>query len=147
MEAQRYPDDFDGIIAAAPAINWTAFISQFATNQQALYPNGPHADPAFPAAKLTLLEKSIDAVCDATDGVEDGMVSNPLACSLTLEDLATCEQGTDCLTASELAAMSAVYEDITYSGNPLIEGFPLGNEADPLSAHSLANRQARSVRS
>jgi feruloyl esterase len=47
MEAQRYPEDFDGIVVGAPAFNWTAIASEFVQNTQAVYPKG-FTEPVLP---------------------------------------------------------------------------------------------------
>ncbi len=77
IEAQRYPADYDGIIAGAPANDGTGFNSVAAFVGRSLL-----ADPAsyIPAAKLPAIEAAALAQCDAKDGVKDGVIENPLAC-------------------------------------------------------------------
>ena len=77
MEAQRYPDDFDGIIAGAPANNWSHLFTGFVWNEQALL-NNPAS--SIPAAKLAAIQKAALASCDALDGVKDGLIENPRVC-------------------------------------------------------------------
>lgn len=77
MLAQRYPDDFDGIMAAAPAINWPTFITteywpQFLMNQMGVYPESCEFD--------AIREAAIDA-CDDFDGVKDKIISAPGLCN------------------------------------------------------------------
>ena len=79
VESQRYPDDFDGIVAAAPAYDWTGITAGFVQNQQAIYPDGDLEAPVLTPAALGLLGSSILAACDADDGVEDGMMTDPAA--------------------------------------------------------------------
>ena len=70
MESQRYPEDFDGIVAAAPAYHWTALTAGFVQTQQAIYPDGDTSTPVITPENLALLGSSILAACDANDGVE-----------------------------------------------------------------------------
>ena len=70
IEAQRFPQDFDGIVAGAPAHNWTELLNGFVVSGQAL-----HKDPAsfIPPAKLPIIQQAALAACDASDGVKDGL--------------------------------------------------------------------------
>src|SRR5207247_7976227 len=74
MEAQRYPGDYDGIIAGAPAYAWTRLLSQAIVNNQALL-----SDPAsyIPASKLPAITAAALGSCDTNDGVQDGVIENP----------------------------------------------------------------------
>ncbi len=78
MEAQRYPDDYDGIVAGAPANYWThlttqgAWISKITTAEAANY---------IPASKLAAVQAASLAACDALDGVKDGVIDDPRKCS------------------------------------------------------------------
>src|SRR5206468_11063812 len=74
MEAQRYPEEFDGIIAGAPANNWSHLFTGFVWDEQAL------AQTPIPAAKLGVIQNAVLAACDALDGVKDGLIEDPRAC-------------------------------------------------------------------
>ena len=100
MESQRYPDDFDGIVAAAPAYDWTGITAGFVQNQQAIYPDGDVDDPVLTAAPLELLGSSILAACDADDGVEDGVLDDPRRCDFEPEALPRCAGDRPPTTAS-----------------------------------------------
>jgi feruloyl esterase len=63
QEAQRYPEDFDGIVAGAPALDWTGLMTGFNWDSQAV-----RVAP-IPPAKLTLLAQGAVARCDADDGL------------------------------------------------------------------------------
>ena len=78
MEAQRYPDDFDGIVAGSPSLNATgraAFSMSIAQNLR--------KEPAsyIPAAKYPAIHKAVLDACDAKDGVADGVIENPARCT------------------------------------------------------------------
>jgi len=136
MAAQRYPADFDGIIARAPASNWTGLHS--AGNLIAKRLAVPGAKPT--TSKLSLLGNAQLAACDALDGLADGIMGLPGNCGAVLEAL-RCPSGTDapdCLTDAEIATFQQVR-----SATPLAfaqtsalasyPGFPAGHEEFPLS--------------
>ena len=71
MEAQRYPDDFDGIVAGAPAYDFTGLAVQFIKDIQAAFPDKESlSKPLFPNDTLKSVETQIVAKCDALDGVD-----------------------------------------------------------------------------
>ena len=87
MESQRYPEDFDGIISAAPAFNWTGIGAGMVRNTQLLYPDADLSAPIVTAANRALLEATLLEACDAVDGVEDGVVEDPRRCDFDPADL------------------------------------------------------------
>jgi feruloyl esterase len=107
MEAQRFADDFDGIIAGAPANNWTHLMAGALWDERALLD-----DPAatITVAKLPAIQKAAVAQCDALDGVKDGLIEDPRACHF---DPATIQcKGADsaeCLTAPQVGALRKIY--------------------------------------
>jgi len=78
MEAQRFPNDYDGIVAGAPANYWTHLMAGTLSPAVATL-----KDPAshLPAGKLSLLNKAALAACDGRDGTADGLIENPRACA------------------------------------------------------------------
>ena len=78
MEAQRFPDDYDGILAGAPANFWTHLLTKAVADAQATT-----LDPAsyISGGKLPAIAKAVNAACDARDGVTDGVVADPRRCS------------------------------------------------------------------
>jgi feruloyl esterase len=124
--AQRFPDDFDGIIAGSPALyNSGNMVAR------AYWMQGMAANP-FPAEKLGLLAKSVYEKCDSKDGLKDGLIDNPLHCGFqATEDLPRCAEGkdqSDCFTASEIAAANRIYSDIVRQGKRFFPGWPVGAE-------------------
>ena len=133
MESQRYPDDFDGIVAAAPAYHWTGLGAQFIQTQQAIYPTGDVSTPVITPDNLKLLGASIDHACDMLDGVDDGVLTDPRACGFRPRDLPRCDgEAPDarCVTGAQLAAIEAVYDGPSMDGQPFYFGFPFGGEND-----------------
>jgi feruloyl esterase len=99
-EAQRFPDDFDGIIAGAPANYWTHLTAQSVWTVEAA-----KRDPAgdIPAAKAQALHRAVLAACDALDGVKDGSIEDPTHCKFDPKEL-ECKNADapDCLTAAQV---------------------------------------------
>jgi Tannase and feruloyl esterase len=130
MEAQRYPEDYDGIIAGAPANFWTHLLSAGAWDLQALQGD---AASYIPAAKIPAISAAVLKACDAQDGVTDGLVSDPQSCHF---DPATIQcQAADsdsCLTAPQVAALKKLYAGPTNSkGERIFPGRVPGGEEGP----------------
>lgn len=126
--AQRYPADYDAIIAGAPAMPWTRMASAFANN--AVAANKPGADLSM--AKLKLLQTASLGACDALDGVKDGVIDDPRACHFDPAKLA-CKggEGTDCLTPGEVATARLFYDGPkSADGESFYPGFAPGAEAE-----------------
>ena len=135
MASQRYPEDFDGIVAGAPAYHWTAFTAGFVQTQQAIFPDSSDlSTPVITPENLALLDTSIRRACDRQDGVEDGVLADPRRCAFAPASLPRCVDGTpgsDCVTARQLDAIQAVYGGPTSNGESIFHGFPFGGENDP----------------
>jgi feruloyl esterase len=129
MEAQRFPADYDGIVAGAPASYWTHLMTQLTYNMQAI------STPAsyISSAKLRAIEDNALNQCDALDGVKDGVIENPTICRPDLKPLLC--QGADtneCLTQPQLDALAKIYAGPkTSSGQQVIPGLLPGGEAEP----------------
>ena len=107
MEAQRYPADYDGIIAGAPAYRFTQLMAQFVWNTQALT-----SDQAsyIPAAKLPAIAAAVLSACDALDGVTDGLIEDPSKCHFDAAKLLCNGAETkDCLTPAQAATLNKIY--------------------------------------
>jgi feruloyl esterase len=109
-EAVRYPTDFDGVIAGAPAVNWIHLhAGRMAINRAV------NATPAsvIPPAKYPVLHRAALAACDARDGVTDGVIENPGACTFDPGTLAcSAASGQDqsaCLTPAQVESARKMY--------------------------------------
>lgn len=136
MNVQRYPNLFDGVIARAPAYNWVGFMGAF--NRTAKAQAAPGG--AFSTAKTALLAQQVRNACDGLDGIVDGVVSHPAACTPALVDVAAlrcsggADTGDDCLSDAQLAVVTSWTSDAVFSGNSTFRnaGWNLtGNEDDP----------------
>ena len=135
MSAQRFPDDFDGIVAGAPAHDFSGVLAAFAYNMQRIFPN-PDAltEPVITPQNRRLLESEILRRCDASDGVEDGFLNDPRDCDFRLSDLPVCagESPSDnCLTIRQREAIAAVYGGPRNADGQIYPGFPFGGESAP----------------
>ncbi len=130
MEAQRYPDDYDAIIAGAPANAWTRLMTSFMANDRAVFSK---PESAIPTAKLKLLQDASVAKCDAADGVKDGVIDDPRKCGFDPAVL-QCRGGdtAECLTAPQVAAAKALYQPTRDgAGKSFFPGYMPGAEAFP----------------
>jgi hypothetical protein len=146
MEAQRYPKDFDGVLANAPWSDQVGFTIGGIWNQQAV------ADVGLTAAKLTMVAEKVMARCDAVDGLADGLIDDPRACDFNpRRDVPSCAAGADnasCLTTAQADAIAKVHSGPVVNGKQLFPGFMPGSEAtwsgrrhDALSgAHATESR-------
>jgi hypothetical protein len=127
VEAQRYPQDFDGILANSPWVDQTGFTIGAVWNQRAI-----DAAP-LSAAKLALVAKAVMAKCDALDGLTDGQIDDPRRCTLDVKtEVPACAAGTDdgtCLTAAQSDAVMKIYSGPLSHGQQIFPGFMLGSEA------------------
>jgi hypothetical protein len=130
MEAQRFPEDYDGIIAGAPANFWTHLLSAGAWDVQATM-----ADAAsfIPAAKIPALSSAVLKACDAQDGVSDGIINDPRQCRFGPATM-LCKEGdsSSCLTAAQVAALNKLYAGPRNSkGEKIFPGRVVGGEDGP----------------
>ena len=128
MEAQRYPADYDGIIAGAPANYWTHLLSTAITNLQAT----AGAANYIPTAKLPAIQTAALAACDSQDAVKDGVLENPAGCGFDPGALLC--QGTEfdsCLTGDQVTALKKIYDGMRNGkGERIFPGYAPGGEAE-----------------
>ena len=135
VEAQLYPNDFDGIIAGAPAFSWPAIGAKFIQNSQRNYPNPKDVSKSVISRdNLRLLQDEILRQCDGLDGIADHILNDPRDCKFNFSSLPVCpgdQPGENCFTAQQLAAIKTVYEPITSKKTFIYPGFPYGGENEP----------------
>jgi feruloyl esterase len=154
-EAQRFPADFDGIIAGAPGLDWTGRAAQAVRVMRALDAND--------AARLSplqaqLLHRAVVAACDALDGVKDGLIADPSACRFD-PSLLQCKESADalarpsaggaaaaCLTPAQVETAKLIYSPVI---NPRtrreIAGLAPGSELGWTPAGWTASARATGV--
>jgi feruloyl esterase len=125
MEAQRYPGDFDGIIAENPSFGTLGQVQRALILQTLL----KSPDHVLPPAKVKLLSEAVVASCDARDGLADGLISDPRACTFRPETLVcTGADAPGCLTRGQVETVKAVYADVRGGDGVVLRGFPMGHE-------------------
>ena len=130
MESQRYPQDYDGIIAGAPANYWTHLLAgalwdaQVTTSDSASY---------IPANKVPAIAKAVNEACDAQDGVTDGVLNDPRKCHFNPASMLCKAKDSDsCLTQPQVTALKKLYEGAHDSkGHQVFPGFMPGGEDGP----------------
>lgn len=131
MESQRFPEDYDGILAGAPAHNWTRLLTSALWSMQAL-----GNDPAsyIPRTKWKAVETAVNNACDANDGVKDGVLNDPRQCHFD-PSVMQCKDGTNddsCLTPKQIAGLKKMYTGpVDAQGKPLFFGLLPGAESRP----------------
>jgi Tannase and feruloyl esterase len=118
MEAQRYPEDFDAIIAGAPVYNVVHLnVSQVALQVGMLR----NPETLVPPEKVTLFANAVVEACDANDGVRDNIVSDPRSCSFDPAGL-TCTSGDSntCLTPAQVENARSAWLPVTTADGELV---------------------------
>ena len=130
MEAQRYPEDYDGIVAGAPANYWTRLLALAAADTQALT-----RDPAsfIPEPKIATIAAAVNAACDKLDGVQDGILNDPRQCHFDPASIQCKAEDSDkCLTAAQVTSLKKLYAGLRDShGDQLFPGYVPGGEEGP----------------
>jgi feruloyl esterase len=128
MEAQRYPADFDGIVAGAPGLNWTGRALEAVWVAQAVH----HEEASYiPREKYALIHDAALNACDDIDGVKDGLIENPEKCRFDPGQL-ECKLGGDlnCLSPAQVEAARKIYavRSDARSGRLIFPGLERGSE-------------------
>ena len=127
MEAQRYPEDFDGIVAGAPANYqthlhaWSVAVGMAALKEK---------ESALAPADLALLHKAVLAACDALDGVHDGLLNDPRQCHFDPASLRCRTSASEsCLTDAQVETIRKIYAPLnTASGQLIFPSMTPGSE-------------------
>jgi feruloyl esterase len=108
-EAQRFPADFDGIIAGAPGLDWTGRAVQAVRVAKAL---GQTDAARLLRTQRELLHRAVVDACDTMDGVKDGLIENPPLCKFDPATL-KCSQEGACLTTDQVETARLMYSTVT----------------------------------
>ncbi len=135
MEAQQFPDDFDGIVAGAPAFTWPAIGAKFIQISQKNYPDSSNTTrPVITKDILKLLQEKVLKQCDALDGISDNILNDPKACKFDFSSIPVCPDSLaspNCMTKQQLEAIKSVYAATTNQQDTIYPGFPFGAENEP----------------
>jgi feruloyl esterase len=126
LEVQRFPADFDGVVANAPWVNQTGFALGAIWNQQAL------TRAPLTAGKVETVANAVMARCDAIDGLQDGLIDDPRMCDFDpTRDVPACtsnEAADSCLTPDEALAVADIHRGPVSNGENVMSGFLPGSE-------------------
>jgi feruloyl esterase len=127
ISAQRFPDDFDGIVVGAPVLDFTGTMVHFAAINRAF------AAAPIAADRVRVIAEKVYEKCDAVDGLADGLIDDPRRCRFDLaKDVPQCTSAADtsaCLTEAQITAVGTVYAGVLSKGTKMFPGFPVGGEA------------------
>jgi len=127
MEAQRFPEDYDGILAGAPANAWTHMVSSGVDVAQQTI-----GDPAayISSMKLPAVQRASLAACDAADGVKDGIIGDPAKCHFDpVVLLCKGPDSIECLTQPQVNSLKAYYRGgVDGQGKSIFPGYTPGDE-------------------
>ena len=141
VSAQQYPDDYAGIIAGDPAMDFKLALARWAIQKAALRSPDGYMSPQL----LEALDTRITARCDAIDGAKDGMVQDPLACPVKPEDL-RCKAGETkaCLDADQVKVLRAYLTPIRdRRGKIVYPNWPITNLFGRVGANSYTFGQTK----
>ncbi len=112
METQRYPEDYDGVVAGAPVYSLAVQSGSMVRDQIFKAPGA-----AITAEQLKLVHEAVLAACDAADGLKDGVVSDPGRCTWEPKSLQckSAASGNSCLTAAQVEALNKAYRTVRTS--------------------------------
>lgn len=126
--AQRFPEDFDGILVGAPMLDYVG------TMISGVWIARAENRAPIPSAKLKILSERIYARCDERDGLKDGLIDDPRKCDfMPSRDLPKCSadsDGPECFTAKQIAALEKIHADVLSQGKPIFPGWPVSGEID-----------------
>jgi Tannase and feruloyl esterase len=128
MEAQRFPEDYDGILAGAPANNWTRLLTSGVDVTQK-----SEGDPRayISSLKLPAIQRAALAACDKLDDVKDGIINDPAKCHFDPSVL-LCKgaDSLDCLTQPQVDSLEAFYAGgVDSYGKSIFPGYVMGDES------------------
>ena len=136
MEAQRFPADFDGVVAGAPVLNFTDTLILGLWHARAL-----EAAPVT-LETLKIVADAVYAKCDGLDGLVDGIIDDPRRCPFDpVKDLPVCAADTSsagCVTMAQALALKKMYSGVVSNGAPY---FPASRSAPRRSASSPSDRR------
>jgi len=126
VSAQRFPDDFDGIVVGAPVLNFSATMMNYVGISRSMK-DGPIA-----LAKMKPLADAVYAKCDEADGLRDGVIDDPRRCAFNpATDLRKCSDDSDgpaCFTTAQISTLETIYGGMKRNGSEFFPGWPVGAE-------------------
>lgn len=132
IEAQLYPDDFDGIVAGAPSIYFSCVCAKFIRNSQIVFPDPTDMDNGIISElQLKVLQEAVLSQCDEIDGVKDNIINYPPDCKFDFTVLPVCSEisnDTVCFTPKQIKAIQEIYQSMIIEGKEVYPNYPIGSE-------------------
>jgi feruloyl esterase len=128
MEAQRYPDDYVGIVAGAPVlaqtrlVTWNTFVGHAALKEPA---------NVIPSSKYPMIHQAVVNACDEVDGLKDGLIGDPTRCRFDFKTLECRGEDTaSCLTSAQVESAQILTNPLIHpkTGETIFPGLALGTE-------------------
>ena len=133
IEAQYYPEDFDGIVSGAPAITWPSVGAKMIQECQVNYPDSTYLKtPIITEDNLKLLQQYVLQQCDKLDKLDDKIINDPRDCKFDFSQLPLCpgdKEGPGCFTKQQLSAIKTIYTPLLVGNDTVYQEFPYGSEA------------------
>jgi len=133
IEAQLYPEDFDGIVAGAPTAITSVF-AKFIRNSQIIFPNPDNLDiVTISEAQFEFLQEAILEQCDEIDGIKDNIINDPHNCKLNYSGLPLCSDNIEvktCFTMEQIDNIKILFAGLTIQGKKVYPEYPLGSDLD-----------------
>ncbi|MFO7575978.1 MAG: tannase/feruloyl esterase family alpha/beta hydrolase [Bacteroidales bacterium] len=133
MEAQRYPEDFDGIIAGAPVIDWPGTMGKFIKMTQLMYPDPTNfSDGVLSKDHLEVLQKFMLSQCDNIDMVMDNIITYPNLCKPDFSQLMEFARDNYQveITDNQINVIKELYLELRLENKEVYPAFPWGSEAN-----------------
>jgi len=128
ISAQRFPEDFDGIVVGAPVLDFTGTMTNYSAEIKAL------SKAPIPLEKMKIVAHKVYEKCDALDGLTDGLITDPRRCQFDASrDLPHCDNdtdGKDCFTTGQLQTLETIYRGAESGGKRIFWGQPVGAEIE-----------------
>ncbi len=129
IEAERFPNDFDGIVAQQPTLNTAGFAVLAWNWADDWFFNGQ--DPVFSITDVQNIHSAVEAACDALDGTTDGIIDDPEKCHFDVGKLqcGTSTNSSWCLSARQVVSLRNIYQGAhTSTGTAIFPGQEYGSE-------------------
>jgi hypothetical protein len=124
MEAQRFPDDFDGIVAGAPALDFVGLAGRLVKDMQTVFPEPRNLSTLmFRPETLKSIEAQILQKCDAVDSIKDGLLADPRLCNIDVAGLTG-------LSDEQRAALKKIYAQTSGDEGASYPAQPMGGEGE-----------------
>jgi feruloyl esterase len=137
MSAQRFPEDFDGIVVGAPVLNFSGSLLRHVWRAQAIQ------TAPITKEKLSIVAERIYAKCDKLDGLADGLIDDPRKCPFhPATDLPMCSGDVDapsCFTTAQIKTLEKIYDGVKINGKQFFPGQPLGAEIQAMGPNGMSS--------